>query len=149
MAQVRSSGIASARRQVGPQGCSEQRLLELLLPAVVCTGGEASIALAADELVGVGLLGEHLKGGLDDATENAEHEVESRLLLDVIVRKGAAVLELFSGEDETLLIRGNAFLILDLGLHVVDCVGRLNLQCDGLASQSLNEDLHGSGEEPH
>merc|ERR1711998_83681 len=118
MAQVRSSGIASARRQVGPQGCSEQRLLELLL-------------------------GEHLKGGLDDATENAEHEVESRLLLDVIVRKGAAVLELFSGEDETLLIRGNAFLILDLGLHVVDCVGRLNLQCDGLASQSLNEDLHG------
>ena len=64
--------------------------------------------LAADELVGVGLLGEHLKGGLDDATENAEHEVESRLLLDVIVRKGAAVLELFSGEDETLLIRGNA-----------------------------------------
>merc|ERR1712167_365352 len=111
MAQVRSSGIASARRQVGPQGCSEQRLLELLL--------------AADELVGVGLLGEHLKGGLDDATENAEHEVESRLLLDVIVRKGAAVLELFSGEDETLLIRGNAFLILDLGLHVVECVGRL------------------------
>ena len=67
MAQVRSSGIASARRQVGPQGCSEQRLLELLLgaellgvtalllPAVVCTGGKASIAPASENCLSVSL----------------------------------------------------------------------------------------------
>ena len=35
-------------------------------------------------------------------------EVKSRLLLDVVVRQGAAVLELLAGEDEALLIRGNA-----------------------------------------
>jgi hypothetical protein len=39
--------------------------------------------------------------------------VESRLLLDVVVRKGAAVLELLAGEDEALLIRGDALLVLD------------------------------------
>jgi hypothetical protein len=40
--------------------------------------------------------------------------VEGRLLLDVVVRKGAAVLELLAGEDETLLVRGDALLVLDL-----------------------------------
>jgi hypothetical protein len=37
--------------------------------------------------------------------------VESRLLLDVVVGKGAAVLKLLSGEDETLLVRGNSLLV--------------------------------------
>jgi len=45
--------------------------------------------------------------------------VECRLLLDVVVGKGAAILELLSGEDQTLLVRGNALLVLDLGLDVV------------------------------
>ena len=64
------------------------------------------------------------------------------LLLDVVVSKSAAVLELLAGEDQTLLIRGDALLVLDLLLDVVDGVTRLNLKGDGLASQSLNEDLH-------
>ena len=45
--------------------------------------------------------------------------MEGRLLLDVIIRKGAAILELLSGEDETLLVWGNTFLVLDLGLDLV------------------------------
>jgi hypothetical protein len=45
--------------------------------------------------------------------------VESRLLLDVVVRKSAAVLELLAGEDQALLVRGNALLVLDLGLDIV------------------------------
>jgi hypothetical protein len=44
--------------------------------------------------------------------------VEGRLLLDVVVRKGAAVLELLAGEDETLLVRGDTLLVLDLGLDL-------------------------------
>ena len=64
-------------------------------------------------------------------------------LLDVVVREGAAILELLAGEDETLLIRGDALLVLDLGLDVLDRVGGLDLEGDGLASQSLDEDLHG------
>ncbi len=70
--------------------------------------------------------------------------MEGRLLLDVVVRECASVLELLSGKDETLLIRGDALLILDLGLHVVNGVGRLDIEGDGLSGQSLHEDLHAS-----
>jgi len=60
-------------------------------------------------------------------------------LLDVVVRKGAAVLELFSGEDQTLLVRGNSLLVLDLGLDIVDRIGGLDLKGDGLARKGLDE----------
>ena len=59
--------------------------------------------------------------------------MEGRLLLDVVVRKGTAVLELLAGEDETLLIGGDALLVLDLGLDVVNGVTRLDIQSDSLA----------------
>ena len=58
--------------------------------------------------------------------------MEGRLLLDVVISEGAAVLELLAREDETLLVRGDALLVLDLRLHVVDGVRGLHLQGDGL-----------------
>jgi hypothetical protein len=67
------------------------------------------------------------------AATQTEHQVQSRLLLNVVIRKSTAVLELLSGEDETLLIRRDALLVLDLGLHIIDGVGRLDLKGDGLA----------------
>ncbi len=63
----------------------------LALAAVGGTGRETSVALAADLLVAVVLAGEHLERGLDDTTAETEDEVEGRLLLDVVVREGAAV----------------------------------------------------------
>ena len=65
----------------------------------------------------------HVKGdglareGLDEdlhAAAEAKHEVEGRLLLDVVIREGAAVLELLAREDEALLVRRDALLVLDL-----------------------------------
>ena len=41
--------------------------------------------------------------------------MEGGLLLDVVIGEGAAILELLSGEDQTLLIGRNTFLVLDLG----------------------------------
>ncbi|KAM0913281.1 hypothetical protein ACQ4PT_012266 [Festuca glaucescens] len=76
------------------------------------------------------------------ATAEAEHQVKGGLLLDVIVRQGAAILQLLTSEDEALLVWGDALLVLDLGLHIVNGVGRLHLQGDGLASEGLDEDLH-------
>jgi hypothetical protein len=67
------------------------------------------------------------------AAAETEHEVEGGLLLDVVVREGAAILELLAREDQALLVGGNALLVLDLGLDVVDGVRRLNLEGDGLA----------------
>ncbi len=59
--------------------------------------------------------------------------MERRLLLDVVVAQGAALLELLAGENEALLVGGDALLVLDLGLDVLNGVARLYLQGDGLA----------------
>ena len=48
--------------------------------------------------------------------------MKSRLLLNIVVTQGAAVFELFTGEDETLLIWGDTFLVLDLGLDILNGV---------------------------
>ena len=50
---------------------------------------------------------------------------------------------LLAGEDEALLIGRDALLVLDLGLDVVDGVGGLDVEGDGLARQGLDENLHG------
>ena len=41
--------------------------------------------------------------------------MEGRLLLNVVVRESAAILELLTSEDQTLLIGRDTFLVLDLG----------------------------------
>ena len=68
--------------------------------------------------------------------------MQSGLLLDIVVRKGTAVLKLLAREDQALLVRRNALLDLDLGLHVLNGVVGLDLKGDGLAGQSLHENLH-------
>jgi len=99
-----------------------------------------------DGVRGLDLKGDGLAGeGLDEdlhTTAKTEDEMEGGLLLDVVIRESAAVLELLASEDEALLIRRDALLILDLGLDVVNGVGRLDLKGDGLAGKGLNEDLH-------
>jgi hypothetical protein len=97
---------------------------------------------------GDGLASEGLDKDLH-ASPEAEHQVEGGLLLDVVVSKCAAILQLLAGKDETLLVRGNALLVLDLGLDVVDGVRRLHLKGDGLACEGLDKDLHASPEAEH
>ena len=77
------------------------------------------------------------------ATAQAQHQVQRRLLLDVVVRERAAVLELLAREDEALLVGRDALLVLDLLLDVVDRVARLDVERDGLAREGLDEDLCG------
>ena len=43
------------------------------------------------------------------ATAETQHQVERGLLLDVVVSQGAAVFELLTREDQTLLIRRNSY----------------------------------------
>jgi hypothetical protein len=52
-----------------------------------------------------------------------EDEVKGGLLLDVVVAEGTAILELLTSEDKTLLVWGDALLVLNLRLDVVDGVG--------------------------
>merc|ERR1712146_657163 len=68
--------------------------------------------------------------------------MEGGFLLDVVVRKGSAILELLTSEDESLLIWGNTLFVLDLGLDILNGVSGLNIKGDGLTSEGLDEDLH-------
>merc|ERR1711874_647923 len=109
--------------------------------------------LGLDVLDGVGGLdpkGDGLASqGLDEdlhTSPETEDKVKGGLLLDVVVGEGPAVLKLLASEDQPLLVRGYALLVLDLGLDVLDGVGGLDLKGDGLASQGLDEDLHTSPE---
>ncbi|KFP54533.1 hypothetical protein N323_03539, partial [Cathartes aura] len=76
------------------------------------------------------------------ATSETQHQVQGGLLLDVVVRQGAPIFQLLASKDQPLLIGGNAFLVLDLGLDILNGVTGLNFQSDGLASQGLHKDLH-------
>ena len=75
------------------------------------------------------------------AAAQTQHQVEGRLLLDVVVRERASILELLAREDETLLVGRDALLVLDLRLDVLNRVGGLHLEGDGLASEGFHEDL--------
>merc|ERR1719391_1440856 len=96
-------------------------------------------------LKGNGLPCEGLHEDLHTSPET-EHKMESGLLLDVVVGEGPSVFELLASEDQPLLVWGDALLVLDLGLHILDGVRRLNLKGDGLPSECLHEDLHTSPE---
>jgi len=90
--------------------------------------------------------------GLDEdlhATAETEDEMKGGLLLDVVIRKGPAILKLLASKDETLLIGRDAFLVLNLGLHVLNRIAGLDLQSDGLASESLDKDLHATSQAKH
>ena len=69
--------------------------------------------------------------------------MERGLLLDIVVRQRPAVLQLLAREDQPLLVRRDALLVLDLGLDIVNGVRWLDLEGDGLAGERLDKDLHG------
>jgi len=72
--------------------------------------------------------------------------MESRLFLNVVVRKSSAILKLLAGKDESLLVWRDTFLVLDLGFDILDGVRSLDLKSDGFAGESLDKDLHATTE---
>merc|ERR1711992_288236 len=108
-------------------------ILELLAgkdqPLLVWGDSLLVLDLGLDVLNGVGWFdfeGDGLTGeGLDEdlhASPESENKMEGALLLDVVVGGGSSVLELLASEDQPLLVWGNAFLVLDLGLDVLNGV---------------------------
>ena len=75
-----------------------------------------------------------------------ENRVEGRFFLNVIITKGATVLELFASKNKASQVGRNAFSVLDLGLHIVDRVRGLDFQCDCFVRKGLDKDLHASTE---
>ena len=59
--------------------------------------------------------------------------MEGRLLLDIVVGQGTAILKLLASKDQALLVGRDALLVLDLRLHIVDGVRGLDLEGDRLS----------------
>ena len=115
----------------------------LLLAAVLGTRWETGIALSANSLVAVEFLGQESQGRIVDPSAETKDQVKGGLLLDVVVRESAAVLELLSSKNQSLLIWRNSLFVLDLSLDILNGVGGLDVQGDGLTSQCFHKDLHG------
>jgi hypothetical protein len=76
------------------------------------------------------------------SASESKHQMKSGLLLDVVVSESTTVLKLLASEDQALLVRRDAFLVLNLLLHALDRVRGLDIEGDGLAGEGLDEDLH-------
>jgi hypothetical protein len=46
---------------------------------------------------------------------------------------------LLAGKDESLLVWGNALLVLDLGFHIINRVAALDLEGNGLSSKGFDD----------
>ena len=119
----------------------------LSLPAVDSLRWESGVALTADHLLALVFSGKSGEGGLDlegshTTTSQTENEMEGGLLLNVVVRKGSTILELLTGEDESLLIRRDTLFVLNLGFDVFNSISGLDIKSDSLARQCFDEDLH-------
>jgi hypothetical protein len=85
--------------------------LAITIDLVVLEDRELRLLPLVLDLLGGGV---HLLLALLGSSTQTKYEVESRLLLDVVVGEGAAVLELLAGEDEALLVWGDALLVCRL-----------------------------------
>merc|ERR1712151_777860 len=70
--------------------------------------------------------------------------MQSRLLLDVVITQSTSILKLLSCENQTLLIRRNSLLILNLCLDIVNGIRWLDIQGNSFSGKGLDENLHTS-----
>jgi len=68
--------------------------------------------------------------------------MKGRLLLDIVIGQSATILQLFTGEDKTLLVWWDTFFILNFCLDVFDGVRGFDFEGNGLSGQGLDENLH-------
>jgi hypothetical protein len=114
----------------------------VLIDLVVFQDGELDLLSLVLDLLGGGVI--LLLTFLGTTTE-AQHQMQGRLLLDVVVAQCATIFQLLASEDQALLIWGNAFFILNLGFNIFDSIRWLNFEGNGFTRQCLDEDLHGGG----
>ena len=62
--------------------------------------------------------------------------------MDVVIGESAAILELLTCEDKTLLVWRDSFFVLDLSLDTFDGVSALYVESDSFSGESFYENLH-------
>merc|ERR1712015_476857 len=103
----------------------------IFLNLVITEGRQLDLCSLMLDFLGGGVV---LLLALLTATSQSEHQMKSGLLLDVVIAQGSSIFKLFAGEDQSLLVWRNAFLVLDFGFHILNCIRGFDLKGDGLAS---------------
>ncbi len=109
---------------------SEPDDLSSVLNTVVFEGLKGDSLVNTLHLLGLGV---NLLLPLLSSSTKTEDQVQGGLLLDVVIGESASIFQLLSSEDQTLLIRGDSLLVLDLGFDIVNGIRWLNIERDGLA----------------
>jgi hypothetical protein len=104
--------------------------LSSVLNTVVLEGLKGDSLVNTLHLLGLGV---NLLLPLLSSSTKTEDQVQGGLLLDVVIGESASIFQLLSSEDQTLLIRGDSLLVLDLGFDIVNGIRWLNIERDGLA----------------
>ena len=69
--------------------------------------------------------------------------MEGRILLDIAVIQGEAILKLLSVKDQSLIVYRHSNLVVDLGLEGANGVRAFHLKGDGLSIEGgRHKDLH-------
>jgi len=68
--------------------------------------------------------------------------MKSRLLLDIVIGKSAAIFQLLTSENQSLLVRRNTLFILNFLFHVLNGITGFDVKGDCFTSQGFNENLH-------
>ena len=84
--------------------------LAIAIDLVVLEHSELGLLALMLDLLGCGV---YLLLALLGSSAQTKNEVESRLLLDVVIGERAAVFELLAGEDQALLVWWDALLVCD------------------------------------
>ena len=93
------------------------RDLATVIHAVGLHDGELHVLVLVLDTLRLGVV---LLLALLTPTTKTKDQVKSGFLLDIVVTKSAAVFQLLAGKNQTLLIRRNTFLILDLSLNIIN-----------------------------
>merc|ERR1712025_838539 len=131
-----NSSAALLRRALPPEPID----LSVVVNLVVLQHRQLHLSVLVLDLLGGGVV---LLLPFLCTTPQSEHQMKGALLLNVVVRESATILQLFSGKNHPLLVRGDPLLVLDLCLHILDGVARFHLEGDCLAREGFDKDLHG------
>lgn len=75
-----------------------------------------------------------------------DNQVDRRLLLYIVVRQRAPILELFALKYQPLISGINIRLLLDQGLDGLDGICGIDIERDFVPAGKLDEDLHAAAE---
>ena len=78
------------------------------------------------------------------ATSKPEDQMECAFSIDVIIGEGAPIIKLNTSKDESLLVRGNTFLVLNDSLELLNSVVSRDIASDCLPCQGLDINLVGA-----